>query len=117
MIDTEELAKLRAAKPHLFDVENPIEGLAAVKRAANEYQLLLRAIGTLKRSYSARIAKSPFLSANRDKIAAETQAKIDAMKARDAKPEPVAGFTPHMATDEETDDLMADLSAFMRDRK
>ena len=113
MIETEELMKLRASRPYLFDVENPVEGLAAVNRVASEYQLLLRALGTLKRSYSARIAKSPFLALKRDadKIAGQAAALHRADEA------PVQNIEHHIMSPDETDAFVAEMTEFMNARQ
>ena len=114
MIDTEELMKLRAAKPYLFDIEDPQAGLAAVQRAANEYKLMLRAIGTLKRSYSARITRSPHLNMARPSAVAEVQAKAAELQANLGSALP--NVEHRLASEDETEAFIAEMAEAMKNR-
>ena len=110
MKDNAETMKLRAKRPDLFLHDDPIAGLAAVQDAALEYQLMLRALGNLKRSYSARIARSPHLSARKEAERLSIVEKIEQMREAIAREAPLHNDEGRVATEEETDELLAALS-------
>lgn len=108
MKDNDELTRLRAVRPDLFEHGDPIEGLAAVQDAATYHHQMLRALGNLKRSYSAKLARSPHLQAIKAERQAGVRDKIAAMQ--EAYTPPLQNQDGRLATDEETDELMADLA-------
>jgi hypothetical protein len=108
MKDNDELTHLRAVRPDLFDADDPVQGLAAVQDAATYHHQMLRALGNLKRSYSAKVARSPHLQAMKEERRAAVADKIAAMQ--QAYTPPVANPEQRLASDDETDAFMTELA-------
>jgi nitrate reductase alpha subunit len=118
MIETLELAKLRAKHPGLFEHDDPAEGLMAVEKLLLEHEAMATALKKLRKSYIMKAARSPALhmvrEAKREAYTAEVMARAADIHRNSSVA--ASNSTGRVATQEETEELLADMAEFMKTR-
>lgn len=117
MKETDEIVALRETDPELFGCE-PRSGLLAVEKHIAKAQARIRALGLLRRSYRTRLNRSPLAQ-----IAKEAKEQERLREATPAAANPSVTIAPQkqepslseprLATQQEMDDMIAELSGLM----